>query len=390
MTTEYTPNIRLAKPDFRSGPWGQSYHDNMDAIDAAIFNSLAAANIEVWANSTAYTIGEITVDTTVSPPTFWVCATAHTSPASPTTFAANRAAFPTRWTSLTFGITPRGEWQNSEDYGYYDIAYDSTLGIVGLCLVPHTSNSSGDIQDDSANWVFIVDLPSVGTTPATNISFDNSGAALPGAPANVQTAIVALDTRVDNAATVVADHETRLDTAEADITSIESVNSSQASTISDHETRIDDLETDMTAAESRLDAHDATIAGLGSGFAATTAMVFFQASAPTGWTKQTTHNDKAIRIVSGTGGSSGGSSAFSTVFGKTATDATTLTTSTIPAHTHTVPYYGSSGSSTGPAEVTAATFAGNATSGSNGSGGSHTHPMDIRVQYLDCIICTKN
>ena len=64
-----------------------------------------------------------------------------------------------------------------------------------------------------------------------------------------------------------------------------------------------------------------------------TPMLFQQTAAPTGWTKQVTHNDKALRVVSGTA-SSGGSIAFSTVFAKTATDATTLTTTTMPAHSH--------------------------------------------------------
>ena len=47
-------------------------------------------------------------------------------------------------------------------------------------------------------------------------------------------------------------------------------------------------------------------------------MLFQQTSAPTGWTKQTTHNDKALRIVTGTVGT-GGSVAFSTALGSGAT-----------------------------------------------------------------------
>ena len=35
------------------------------------------------------------------------------------------------------------------------------------------------------------------------------------------------------------------------------------------------------------------------GFASGTKVVFAQASAPTGWTQDTTHNDKALRVVSG-------------------------------------------------------------------------------------------
>lgn len=42
-----------------------------------------------------------------------------------------------------------------------------------------------------------------------------------------------------------------------------------------------------------------------------TVMVFYQAAAPVGWTKVTTQNDKALRVVSGSGGVAGGSIAFS-------------------------------------------------------------------------------
>jgi hypothetical protein len=136
-------------------------------------------------------------------------------------------------------------------------------------------------------------------------------------------------------------------------------------------------------------------------------MLFFNSAAPTGWTKQTTHNDKAIRLVTGTP-STGGSSAFSTVFGKTATDATTITTGTMPSHTHSTPAHahgfvsrpsssGGSGnvqpsnSSIGSGSVTSSTNTdGSGTSGGAGSDGGHTHPIDIRVQYVDAIICNKD
>ncbi len=57
-------------------------------------------------------------------------------------------------------------------------------------------------------------------------------------------------------------------------------------------------------------------------FIAGTKLIFPQAAAPTGWTQDTTHNDKALRVVSAAGGGSGGSSSFSTG---------------APAHTHTGP-----------------------------------------------------
>jgi hypothetical protein len=123
-----------------------------------------------------------------------------------------------------------------------------------------------------------------------------------------------------------------------------------------------------------------------------TAIIFQQTSAPTGWTKQTTHNDKALRVVSGAAGS-GGSSAFSTVFGKTATDAFTLTTAEMPAHHHAFVGVGTVAAGSGGATIPNL-FASGASStldsANTGSGGSHAHGMDIRVQYVDVIIATKD
>ena len=45
-----------------------------------------------------------------------------------------------------------------------------------------------------------------------------------------------------------------------------------------------------------------------------TVMLFAQASAPVGWVKNTGHNNKALRVVSGSGGGSGGASDFTTTF----------------------------------------------------------------------------
>jgi hypothetical protein len=60
-------------------------------------------------------------------------------------------------------------------------------------------------------------------------------------------------------------------------------------------------------------------------FPSNTKMLFQQTNAPTGWTKDTTHDNKALRVVSGTAGS-GGSVAFTTAFaGSLSTGNTTAT-----------------------------------------------------------------
>lgn len=173
-----------------------------------------------------------------------------------------------------------------------------------------------------------------------------------------------------------------------------------------------------------------------------TVMLFYQAAAPTGWTQVVTQNNKAIRVVSGTGGGTGGTVAFTSAFTSqavngsvsttntavTATNnsytpsgtigaigSTTLSTTQIPSHSHT--YDGP----VGAADVGATgglASPGATNTGLTGGGGSHTHTspsftgtaanilqashnhsasssftgtaINLAVQYIDVIICSKN
>ncbi len=141
-----------------------------------------------------------------------------------------------------------------------------------------------------------------------------------------------------------------------------------------------------------------------------TRLAFQQSAAPTGWTKDTTlQNDSVMRFTTGTVGA-GGSQAFTTWNGLTATGAHTLTTAEIPAHTHTATSTdsghthglpmanGSSGSGgTGVATISSGLFSsiGNANitttvNANTGGGGSHTHPLTNGVLYNDFIVAQKN
>lgn len=131
-------------------------------------------------------------------------------------------------------------------------------------------------------------------------------------------------------------------------------------------------------------------------FASGTAMIFNQTSAPTGWTKVTTHNDKALRIVSGSV-STGGSVAFSTAFASQAVSGTvgntTLSTSQIPAHAHSFVAMNQTPATLG-ANAGGNIYAGNTRDTANaGGGGSHNHSftgtaIDLAVSYVDVIIAT--
>jgi len=122
-----------------------------------------------------------------------------------------------------------------------------------------------------------------------------------------------------------------------------------------------------------------------------TNMVFYQASAPSGWTSVAL-NDRALRVVSagGSGGTGGGSNAFSTVFAQTVVGSHTLSTAEIPSHSHAIQEItGCCGGTTKTAQATASVDVVASTDGAGG-GGSHNHSITMQILFSDVIICTKN
>jgi hypothetical protein len=134
----------------------------------------------------------------------------------------------------------------------------------------------------------------------------------------------------------------------------------------------------------------AAAGGGGGGFSSGTVMLFVQTTAPTGWTKSTTHDNKALRVVSGTA-STGGSVAFTTAFasGLNAGN-TTLSTAQMPSHTHSTNIGGFNPCTGGGPGATSGD--GNFISTSaTGSGSSHNHTIpSFAVSYVDVIIATAN
>lgn len=144
-------------------------------------------------------------------------------------------------------------------------------------------------------------------------------------------------------------------------------------------------------------------------FASGTSMLFYQDSAPTGWTIVTTNtNDVALRIVSGsgagggTGGALGGTTAFTSVFAARTIAAANLPdhniTITDPGHTHVVSEAVSQTLATGafpaasvdPSGTTnSATTGITAAFGTTARGGAQT-TIDFAVKYASCLICTKS
>ena len=156
-------------------------------------------------------------------------------------------------------------------------------------------------------------------------------------------------------------------------------------------------------------------------FPAGTRMLFQQAAAPTGWTRETvSYHNYALRINSTSTPSAGGTQNFTTVFGAgKVTAGTALAANQLPPHTHTgttntdgahahnVATQGPSG--IGPTIVQnhpngdgiytniggAAVASGSAhahsfTTDSTGSGLTHRHDLGLDVKYVDLLIAEKD
>lgn len=154
------------------------------------------------------------------------------------------------------------------------------------------------------------------------------------------------------------------------------------------------------------------------GFAQSSRALMFRSSAPTGWSQITTHNNKAFRVVSGTGAGSGGSNGFTSAFASRNVSGnapvstsfnignTTLSANTTAQHSH--PYSGGGGNRgiVGPFPQNGGS--GRATNGgpntnNAGSGANHNHGANsssnggsvsanqsFAVQYVNVIICNHS
>jgi hypothetical protein len=158
------------------------------------------------------------------------------------------------------------------------------------------------------------------------------------------------------------------------------------------------------------------------------AWTFYQNITPTGWTKVTAHNDKALRVVSGNGGGSGGTNSFTSTFSPKIIGGLidfsvgggdhSLTTTQIAIHSHgndgeiglnaNPAVFNPDGSQTGwgGGDVARPPSGNNfwtrtsPNTANQGSGNAHSHPnvnvsvaapektVTLNVQYVDIIVCT--
>ena len=92
------------------------------------------------------------------------------------------------------------------------------------------------------------------------------------------------------------------------------------------------LNTNMNLIDTQMKTNADAIGG--AGVPSGTVMVFYQAAAPTGWTKSTSNNDKALRVVSGNGGGTGGTHALSSPPSLAHTHTSAAHVHSVGAHSH--------------------------------------------------------
>lgn len=150
----YTTNLKLAKPNFEDSPWHDDVNGNMDKIDSVVSAGIGISKLMgLWANATAYVVGDRTVDADGS---IWEALVDHTS-ASTGDFLADRTLHPTYWEQINIGfIDFRGPWQPLTEYFVGDFVFNEVEHLAGLCIMGHTS--SANQRNELSNWVLFFDL----------------------------------------------------------------------------------------------------------------------------------------------------------------------------------------------------------------------------------------
>lgn len=162
-----------------------------------------------------------------------------------------------------------------------------------------------------------------------------------------------------------------------------------------------DFRADINALDARLDIAEIDIVALEVSVAALqttmaqrprmdvgTRTVFHQAAAPTGWTLDSSINDRVLRVSDTAGGGTGGSWTISGI----SVNGHALTIDEMPAHTHSQNWKATTGGTLAggdPNNVNTTTVQ----TGSTGGGQAHSHGLTIgnswRPAYTDVIVCTR-
>lgn len=155
-----TPNLKLEEIQADRKTWASLMNNNMLLIDAAIGAYFVIQNLQgIWENSHAYTVGQTVVDGDTA--AVWTCQVDHISAGIPSTFADDRAAYPTYWSVYSSPARARGTWEPNTSYAVNDFVVDGTQYAV--CIASHTSAAAFATDVASGYWSILIDLSLVGS-----------------------------------------------------------------------------------------------------------------------------------------------------------------------------------------------------------------------------------
>lgn len=167
-----TTNFSFTLTDFDKIPWHTEEHNNWHNIDALLARYLAISNVQgVWENATAVTVSQRYIDS--ADDTIWEVLVAHTT-SSTSTFAAERAAQPTYWQSLSIDASFAGAWTAGESYSINQFVSDSRR--YGVVTTAHTATTSYNQGVSSGYITTLIDATElVSTSPvATTLGVGSS------------------------------------------------------------------------------------------------------------------------------------------------------------------------------------------------------------------------
>jgi hypothetical protein len=174
---------------------GQIAATTFAGVNTAIWNSAVAAampapaGMTAWANSTAYTVGQSRRDTVDGRQ--YNCAVNHTSAAGPTTFAQDRIANPTFWTSpAAWSATNSVDFVPFRNQLIVHNGVDKPLTISSLLAVTYLADAATGSNTNTpigrygctvANFHCVAGIPAAPTT--VYISSQGTSGTFPGDPA---------------------------------------------------------------------------------------------------------------------------------------------------------------------------------------------------------------
>ena len=155
-----TTNFKFNLTEFDKIPWHTEEHNNWHIIDALLARYIAIGSVQgAWENAIAVTVGSRYIDTDTD--TIFEVLVAHTT-ASTGTFAADRTANDSYWTSISVDVSAKGTYAQGTAYNPNDFVIQGDR--YGVVQTTYTSDStqatvilSYDLDVTNGNIVTLID-----------------------------------------------------------------------------------------------------------------------------------------------------------------------------------------------------------------------------------------